>query len=74
MSKSFEVFPTKKKKLRCKEIVDYSLQLFREFLEKEKLSQPIYIDTKEVTSNSKECTNPVFLTQDERHLTVLNNL
>ena len=48
MSKSFEVFPTKKKKLRCKEIVDYSLQLFREFLEKEKLSQPIHIDTKEV--------------------------
>ncbi|MDD6656865.1 MAG: hypothetical protein PUE95_06180 [Lachnospiraceae bacterium] len=41
MSMSFEIFPTKKRKPNCDEIIKCSVELFIEFLEKEKISQGI---------------------------------
>ena len=72
MSTSFEIFPTKKKKPNCDEIIEYSVRLFSEFLEKEKISQRINIITKEVNANNDVFINPSFLVSKEKCHTVFN--
>lgn len=72
MSMSFEIFPTKKRKPNCDEIIKCSVELFIEFLEKEKISQGINITTKEVTADNVIYTNPIFLVWKENSHTVFN--
>ncbi|MGN0160576.1 MAG: hypothetical protein ACI4AQ_04220 [Lachnospiraceae bacterium] len=72
MSMSFEIFPTKKRKPNCDEIIKYSVELFIEFLEKEKISQGIDITTKEVTADNVIYTNPISLVWKENSHTVFN--
>ena len=72
MSMSFEIFPTKKKTPSCNDVIEYSVQLFSEFLKKENISQTINISTREVTSDNKVCTNPISLVLDENCHTVFN--
>lgn len=69
---SFEIFPTKKNKPKCDEIIKYSVQLFSEFLKKEKISQGIDITTREVTADDKVYTNPLSLVLKENDYTVFN--
>lgn len=49
MSMSFEIFPASKKKVDCTEILEYSAALFREFLNREKITQRIDIVISEET-------------------------
>lgn len=72
MSMSFEIFPTKKKKPNCDEIIKYSVELFSEFLKKEKISQGIDITTREITADNKVYTNPISLVLKENYHTVFN--
>lgn len=72
MSMSFEIFPTKKKKPNCDEIIKYSVELFIEFLKKEKISQGIDITIKEVTADNAIYTNPISLAWKENSHTVFN--
>lgn len=72
MGMSFEIFPTKKRKPNCDEIIKYSVELFIEFLEKEKISQGIDITTKEVTADNVIYTNPISLVWKENSYTVFN--
>lgn len=72
MSMSFEIFPTKKKKPNCDEIIKYSVQLFNAFLKKEKILQEIDITTKEVTADNEVYTNPISLALKENYHTVFN--
>ncbi len=69
---SFEIFPTTKKKPSCDEIIKYSVELFSEFLKKEKISQRIDITTREVTADNEVYTNPISLTLKENYHTVFN--
>ena len=72
MSLNFEIFPTNNKKPNCDELIKYSLQLFNEFLEKEKIVQDISIITRAVTNDKEVYTNPVCLTLKENCYTVFN--
>lgn len=72
MSMNFEIFPTKKRKPDCDEIIRYSVELFSEFLKKEKISQGIEIDTREVTVDNAVHTNPISLALKEDSYTVFN--
>ena len=72
MSTSFDIFPTKKNKPKCDEIIKYSVQLFNEFLKKEKISQSIDITTREVTADDKVYNNPLFLVSNENDYTAFN--
>lgn len=78
MSMSFEVFPTKKKKPNCNEIIKYSVGLFSEFLKKEKILREINITTREiitsreVISDNEINTNPISLVLEENHHTVFS--
>jgi len=69
---SFEIFPTKKRKPNCDEIIKYSVELFSEFLKKEKISQGINITTREVTVDNAVYTNPISLVLKEDSHTVFN--
>lgn len=72
MSMSFEIFPTKRNKPSCDEIIKCSTQLYRKFFIKEKISQNINIITKEVILNDSVYINPAFLTLKENCYTVFN--
>lgn len=72
MSMSFEIFPTKKRKPNCDEIIKYSVELFSEFLKKKKISQGIDITTREVTADNVVHTNPISLVLKEDSHTVFN--
>lgn len=72
MSMSFEIFPTKKRKPDCDEIIKYSVELFSEFLKKEKILQEINITTREVTADNEIYTNPISLALKEDYHTVFN--
>lgn len=72
MSMSFEIFPTKEKKPGCDEIIKYSVKLFSEFLEKEKISQDVNIITSEVTVDNEVYINPAFLALEVDYHTVFN--
>ena len=72
MSMSFEVFPTKIKKPECDEIIKYSVQLFKEFMKKEKISQGIDITTREVSADNSVHANPLSLVAKENCYTVFN--
>lgn len=69
---SFEIFPTKKRKPNCDEIIKYSVELFSEFLKKKKISQGIDITTREVTADNVVHTNPISLVLKEDSHTVFN--
>lgn len=70
MSMSFEIFPTKEKKPSCNEIIKYSVKLFNQFLEKEKILRNVNIIASEVTVDNEICTNPAFLTLEVNRHTV----
>lgn len=72
MSMSFEILPTKRKMISCDEIVKCSTQLFRRFLNKEKILHNINIITKEVTENNEVHISPAILTLKENFYTVFN--
>lgn len=72
MSMSFEIFPTKKKKPNCDEIIKYSVELFSEFLKREKISQKIDITAIEVTADNAVYNNPIYLVLKENYHTVFN--
>lgn len=72
MSMSFEIFPTKKKKSNCDEIIKYSVELFSEFLKREKISQKIDITAIEVTADNAVYNNPIYLVLKENYHTVFN--
>lgn len=72
MSMSFEIFPTKKRKPNCDEIIKYSVELFSEFLKRKKISQGIDISTREVTADNTVHTNPISLVLKENSHTVFN--
>lgn len=72
MSMSFEIFPTKKRKPNCDEIIKYSVELFSEFLKKEKISQRIDITTTEVIADNEVYTNPISLVLKEDDQTVFS--
>lgn len=72
MSMSFEIFPTKKKKPNCDEIIKYSVELFSEFLKREKISQKIDVTAIEVTADNAVYNNPIYLVLKENYHTVFN--
>lgn len=72
MSMSFEIFPTKKRKPNCDEIIKYSVELFSEFLKNEKISRGIDITTREVTADNAIHANPISLVLKENSHTVFN--
>ena len=73
MSTSFDIFPTNNKKPNCNEIIKYSVQLFSEFLKKEKISRDINIITNAANLNNEVYTNnPTFLTLEKNWCTVFN--
>lgn len=72
MSMSFEIFPTKKGKPNCDEIIKYSVELFSEFLNKEKISRGIDITTREVTADNAVHMNPISLVLKENSHIVFN--
>ncbi len=65
-------FQQKKRKPNCDEIIRYSVELFSEFLKKEKISQGIDIDTREVTADNAVHTNLISLVLKEDSHTVFN--
>ena len=67
MSMSFEIFPTIKKKPNCEEIIKCSVELFYEFLKKEKISQEIVITTRAVTIDNEVYNNPISLALKENY-------
>ena len=69
---SFEIFPTKKKKPNCDEIIKYSVELFSEFLKREKISQKIDVTAIEVTADNAVYNNPIYLVLKENYHTVFN--
>ncbi|MDO4325516.1 MAG: hypothetical protein Q4E24_05710 [bacterium] len=69
---SFEIFPTKKRKPNCDEIIKYSVELFSEFLKNEKISRGIDITTREVTADNAIHANPISLVLKENSHTVFN--
>lgn len=72
MSMSFEIFPTKKRKPDCDEIIKYSVELFSEFLKRKEIAQGIDITTREVTADNTVHTNPNSLVLKEDSHTVFN--
>lgn len=72
MSMNFEVFPTKKNIPKCNEIIKYSMQLFREFMHREKLIYDIEITTREVSVDKKVLKGTNDLVSKENHYTVFN--
>lgn len=72
MSMSFEIFPTKKKIPKCDEIITYSVHLFSEFMQREKIAQGIEITIKEVSADNEVRTSPVSLVSKENNYTVFN--
>lgn len=72
MSTSFEVFPTKLNKPKCDEIIKYSVQLFNEYMKKEKILQDIEITVIEVSADNEVNTNPFSLVLKEDDYMVFN--
>lgn len=77
MSTSFEVFPTKRTIPRCDEISEYSVRLFDEFMQKEKIACDVKLTIREVTVDGKQNLSsvnlsPVNLTSKEECYTVFN--
>lgn len=72
MSMSFEIFPTTKKKPKCDEIIKYSVQLFNEYMKKEKILRDIEITVIEVSADNEVYTNPLSLILKEDGYTVFN--
>lgn len=72
MSMSFEIFPTKKLKPNCDEIIKYSVELFSQFLKKEKMLKSIDVTTREVTADNEVYINPISLVSKENHYTAFN--
>lgn len=72
MSMSFEILPTTQNIPDYEEIIKCSVDLFRDFLKRENISQVIDITTTEVTVNNEICTNPISLVTKENYHTIFN--
>lgn len=72
MSMSFEIFPTKKLKPNCDEVIKCSVKLFNKFLKKEKILKSIDITTREIIADNEVYINPISLVSNENHYTVFN--
>ena len=69
MSTSFQIFPTRKNKHVCDEIIKYSLNLFCRFLQKEKISCDIGITASEISCENKVYNSPESLVSNEDNYT-----
>lgn len=69
---SFEIFPTKNRIPKCDEIMQYSIQLFSNFMKRERIDKDIEITIQEVSDSEEVHTNPTDLVINEKHYTVFN--
>ena len=74
MSTSFEVFPTKLNKPKCDEIIKYSIQLFNEYMKKEKILRDIEITVIEISDDNEVNMNPLSLVLKEDGCCTVFNL
>lgn len=72
MSMNFYIFPTKAMRLNCDEIIKYAVNLFSDYLKREKISQEIHITVREISTDKEVNTNPICLTSKEDYYTVFN--
>ena len=66
MSTNFFVYPTKRDLLKCEDIIEYSVRLFKKYLYKENINYKIHVGVREVSLNKSEINfKPVSLISTE---------
>lgn len=71
MSKSFNVYPSKKTIVKCSDLVRDTIKLFNVFCERAKIKNTIEISTREVMNGSEITDNPKYIANNEKCYTIL---